>query len=192
MSSQTTLLTAHKGVDLHAATALRVMQERLDGGDALRALYRCELHAFRPDAGGPAIDDVLASGRYYNPNKHHYGCFEGPQLPGWFDPEGPAADAALPAQWPGEVRGSDLETTGDELYDLLLGGRAPDGCSACDVLALNRGQMRPVISGVLWRLVLQADAEAAAELGLRLAVARGRKQGLLINPHMEAWLTAVR
>ena len=34
MSSPTTLLTAHKGVDLHAATAVHVMQERLDGGDS--------------------------------------------------------------------------------------------------------------------------------------------------------------
>ena len=33
--TQTTLLTSHKGVDLHAATAVRVMQRRLEGGDAL-------------------------------------------------------------------------------------------------------------------------------------------------------------
>ena len=33
------------------------------------------------------------------------------------------------------------------------------------------------------------EAGDALEIGHNLAVARGRKQGLLINPHMEAWLS---
>ncbi|PIE75993.1 hypothetical protein CSA17_04515 [bacterium DOLJORAL78_65_58] len=36
MSRQNTLLTSHKGVDLHAASALLVMKDRLEGGDRRR------------------------------------------------------------------------------------------------------------------------------------------------------------
>lgn len=45
-----------------------------------------------------------------------------------------------------------------------------------------------MLSGVLWRLLLQGDPAEAQKIGTGLAVARGREQGLLINPHMEAWL----
>ena len=68
---QTTLLTSHKGVDLHAATAVRVMQRRLEGGDALAALHRCELHTFWNEGDGRRVADLLEVGRFYNPNKHH-------------------------------------------------------------------------------------------------------------------------
>ncbi len=46
MSLQTTLLTSHKGVDLHAASALLVMKDRLEGGNRLVNLLRCEMHTF--------------------------------------------------------------------------------------------------------------------------------------------------
>ncbi|RKZ15458.1 hypothetical protein DRQ50_07480 [bacterium] len=61
-----------------------------------------------------------------------------------------------------------------------------------DVVSWARDGEGPVTSGVLWRLVLSAGADEAAALGETLAVARARKQGMLINPHMEAWLTVVR
>ncbi|TFG86027.1 MAG: hypothetical protein E4H17_04515 [Gemmatimonadales bacterium] len=191
MSRQTTLLTSHKGVDLHAATALRVMRERLDGGEALEGLYRCEMHTFITDESGLTMEQLLAAGRYYNPNKHHFGHFEGPLVPELFAPER-ARFRALPAEWPGRVQDTDLELPAEELYDVLLGGLAPRDCCAVDVAAFSLGQNGPLVSGVLWRLMLHTDPNTAADLGDRLAVTRGRKQGLLINPHMEAWLTAVR
>ena len=192
MSRQTTLLTSHKGVDLHAATALRVMRERLDGGDDLQALFRCEMHAFTTAEHGLSMDGLLAAGRYFNPNKHHFGHFEGPTVPGLFSGWEKLSDKSLPAEWPGSVQDTDLEAPGEGLYDILLGGPPPAGCCAMDFIAFSRGQDGPLVSGVLWRLVLQASTENVLESGERLAVARGRKQGLLINPHMEAWLRAVR
>ena len=191
MSRQTTLLTAHKGVDLHAATAVRVMRERLEGGDRLLALFRCELHTFSDEPSGGGMDRLLDNGRYFNPNKHHYGHFvlDGGGI------VGDAAGGALPPAWPGELRGTDLAALagdGAALYTRLLGGTPPAGATAVDVAAWPREQEGPLVSGVLWRLVLQADRDEAAGLGDSLAVARERKRGLLINPHMEAWSLVVR
>lgn len=190
MSSQTTLLTSHKGVDLHAATAVRVMQERLEGGDKLVALRRCEMHTFRGEPAGISLARLLDTGRYFNPNKHHFGHFELEAAPDWTD-----AGGALAVDWPGELLGTDVESlAGDAggLYEQLLGGPVPDGCTAVDLVAWARDQEGPVTSGVVWRLVLTAGADEAATLGETLAVARARKQGMLINPHMEAWLAVVR
>ncbi|PIE75994.1 hypothetical protein CSA17_04520 [bacterium DOLJORAL78_65_58] len=98
----------------------------------------------------------------------------------------------MPAAWPGELVATDLEgfSGGRALYDRLLGGTPAKGLSAVDVVAFPLGQDGPVLSGVLWRLLLSGDPAEAADIGHGLAVARTRKQGLLINPHMEAWLMA--
>ena len=180
-----TLLTAHKGVDLHAATALQVMRERLDGGSYLVGLFRCRWHTFADPGVTGGVAALLATGRYYNPNKHHYGVFARERTEdAWFL----GTDHVLPGSWPGRVQDSDLETDGG-LFDRLLGGPAGDGQVAVDVATLVRGQDSPVTSGVLWRLVLTAAAEEAVAVATRLAVARRRKEGLLLNPHLEDWLT---
>lgn len=190
MTLQTTLLTSHKGVDLHAASALRVMKDRLEGGDRLVNLLRCELHTYWDAPEGISVARLLDTGRYFNPNKHHYGVFAAGSEEPWFgctDCRG----RVLPAGWPGKLLGTDL--TGPEdaarLYNRLLGGDPPAGCSAVDVISFELGQQPPVLSGVLWRLLVAGDPATAAGTGLNLAVARSRKQGLLINPHMEAWLS---
>lgn len=191
MTLQTTLLTGHKGVDLHAASALRVMQDRLEGGERLANLLRCELHTFWGPAGGGDLARLLDQGRFFNPNKHHYGAFTCP-APGapWFDVVD-CRGRALPAGWPGEPVGTDLGGVPEAggLYHRLLGGLPAAGNTAVDVVSFELGQLGPVLSGVLWRLVITGDAATAREVGLSLAVARGRKQGLLVNPHMEAWFT---
>ena len=195
MGKQTTLLTVHKGVDLHAATAVRVMRDRLEGGDALAALYRCECHTFWNQASGVSVAELLEVGRYFNPNKHHYGHFELADSEEWRA----AADSGsceLPADWPGATVASDVPNPTEALYDQLLGGPVPDDCRAVDICAWPLGQARGRLSGVLWRLVFRApDAtafEQAAALAERLAVTRSGKVGLLVNPHMESWLTAAR
>ena len=196
MSVQTTLLTSHKGVDLHAATALLVMKDRLEGGDRLVNLLRCELHTFWGQPEGITIKRLLDTGSYFNPNKHHYGVFTtgSPDNP-WFDCSD-CRGRALPKGWPGAVAGTDLTTVhlarpdkAGDLYNGLLGGPPAAGLTAVDVVSFELGQSGPVLSGVLWRLVLDGDPVTAATTGMNLAVARSRKQGLLINPHMEAWLS---
>ncbi len=191
---QTTLLTSHKGVDLHAATSLAVMKDRLDGGHLLEGLFRCEMHTFWGEEGGMSLARLLDVGRYFNPNKHHYGHFEmAGSSPSWMD-EPPTGDI-LDAQWPGSPEGTDLELTagdGGDLYDHLLGGAAADGLTAVDVVSYPQGQDGPVLSGVLWRLVIRGDKKESLDVGKKLAVASHRKEGLLVNPHMDCWQAAAR
>ena len=191
---QTTLLTSHKGVDLHAATALLVMKDRLEGGDRLVNLLRCEMHSYWGEPTGLSMERLLDIGRYFNPNKHHYGHFEMESATADWLGEGPAA-TALNTAWPGTARRTDLELATEELgslYHRLLGGEPADGVTAVDVVSFPRGQEGPVLSGVLWRLLISGDPASAREVGTKLAVASGRKEGLLVNPHMEAWSAVAR
>ncbi|MFT5232589.1 MAG: hypothetical protein ACI9UK_002451 [Candidatus Krumholzibacteriia bacterium] len=185
---QTTLVTSHKGVDLHAASALLVMKDRLEGGELLADLLRCEVHSFCGTPDRWDADRLLHTGVYFNPNKHHYGIFTGSALD--LDQEQESASA-----WLEKVAGTDLvdhESDAAALANALLGGGVPAGCCSYDVVSYASGQDGPVQSGVLWRMVIRADEETAQNVGSSLAVARGRKQGLLINPHMESWLAVRR
>ncbi len=188
MTTRTTLLVSHKGVDLHAATAVRVMQRRLEDGEALRGLARCELHTFVDDGERCRVTDLLEIGRYFNPNKHHYGHFEWTAAEaGAFEDPAPGG-AALATAWPGEAVASDLDTPPVRLYERLLGGPVPDGCVAVDLAAMPLGDGELVRTGVLWRLVLDDDGRAPERLAERLAIARSGDQGLLVNPHLDRWL----
>ncbi len=190
--TQTTLLTSHKGVDLHAATAVRVMQRRLEGGDALAALYRCEMHTFWGDGDGRNVTDLLEVGRFFNPNKHHYGHFETDAGgPSWLA-EAAVAGASLVSAWPGRSVASDLDALDDDLAERLLGGPVPADHVAVDIAAFPLGEPGPILTGVLWRLVLADDGRAPERLADRLAVTRSGDQGLLVNPHLHGWLVAVR
>jgi len=190
---QTTLLTSHKGVDLHAATAQLVMKDRLEGGGRLAGLFRCEMHTYWGEPEGWSVERLLDVGRFFNPNKHHFGHFEWAECDtDWL--RGGASTTVLDARWPGRALGTDLTGTAadGDLYDLLLGGRPGAGVTAVDVASFPRGQAGPVLSGVLWRLLITGDRETALDTGSKLAVARHRKEGLLVNPHMEAWQVTAR
>ncbi len=190
--TQTTLLTSHKGVDLHAATAVRVMQRRLEGGEALAALHRCEMHTYWGEGDGRRVADLLEIGRFYNPNKHHYGHFETDAAGAtWLDGAAVAGGQLAPV-WPGRPMASDIDLPGDGLADGLLGGPVPDGHVAVDMAAFPLGEPGPILTGVLWRLILADDGRAPERLADRLAVTRSGEQGLLVNPHLHGWLVAVR
>ena len=188
------MLTSHKGVDLHAASALLVMKERLEGGHRLVNLFRTEMHTFWNDSVPGGMEKLLNTGRYFNPNKHHFGHFkcEDAAGPSWFNGEDCRGRSAG-SQWLGDLSGTDLEgnyLNSSALCEVLLGGAVDREQTAVDIIAFPLGQDGPVLSGVLWRLVISGDSATAAQVGHDLAVARSRKQGLLINPHMEAWLMA--
>ncbi len=192
MIIQVTLMTCHKGVDLHAETAERVVRRRLDGGEALCGLYRAEFHTFWHDEDEPApetVERLLGIGRFFNPNKHHHAHFR--RVAGtaaWSDDA--SRGGPLPADWPGDPVGTDLPGDPAGAYDLLLGGAPRDGAVAADVCAFPLGEAGPVVSGVAWRLVFAPGTEEPADLAARLTEAHGAREGLLVNPHMQGWLTA--
>jgi len=159
------------------------MRDRLEGGSQLSGLFRCQWHSFAADRVAGEVDSLLATGRYFNPNKHHYGVFQlADRTDPWY-----AGGNDLPGAWPGTPVAGDLAVD-EQLYGNLLGGPPGEDQSAVDVASLVREQPGPIVSGVLWRLALEAAPGAAAELAVTLAVARRRKEGLLVNPHLEDWL----
>ncbi len=195
MIIQTTLITGHKGVDLHAETAERVMKRRLEGGEALLSLRRAEFHTFWAPDGAEAPDSVerlLGIGRFYNPNKHHFGHFVWKSEHGtWFAESGGAGPSDLDTAWPGTVVASDLAGIDDVLAGLLCGPTA-DGAACVDVASFPLGEQGPLLSGVLWRLELAPGADDPLVVAESLAVARSAREGLLINPHMQGWKTILR
>jgi len=202
MVEQVTLLTSHKGVDLHAATARRVLCDLPGGGERLLALARAEFHTFWPETEGVAgpgaeqltVDRLLATGRYFNPNKHHYAHF---RLAGSGGPWAGRGDgcrgAALPDGWPGTPVASDCGVADPGLLERLLdAGPPPAGAVCVDVCAFPLDAPGPLLSGVLWRLMIGPGAADMLAVAEALAVTRRARHGLLVNPHMEGWLIAAR
>ncbi len=197
MIIQRTLMTCHKGVDLHAATAERVMRRRLEGGERLVGLARAEFHTFWQTEDAPApetVERLLTVGRFYNPNKHHFAHFV---LSGAGEPWAaiPARGDPLPGGWPGEVAATDLPAGDDDVLDRLLGGAIPadanaGGASVVDVCAFPLGETSAVLSGVLWRLALAPGTAEPAAVAGRLVEAKSAREGLLVNPHMQGWLAS--
>lgn len=186
MDCQVTLMTSHKSVDLHAVSACAVMRERLAGGKRLLALGRAEFHTFWSDGGAEdeaVVARLLATGRCFNPNKHHYGSFRLAAAGGpWPERAGGCRGEPLPLAWPGVPVASDAGRADPGLADRLLGGAAaaPGGAGGAapgagldagpgagpapaggaarpamvDVCAFPLGERGPVLSGVAWRLVV--------------------------------------
>jgi hypothetical protein len=192
MIIQVTLMTCHKGVDLHAETAERVMRRRLAGGEALAGLFRAEFHTFWQDENETAPESVarlLGVGRFFNPNKHHHAHFRRESTDeAWHSAN--SRGGTLPSDWPGELVATDLPVGDGGPYHRLLGGTPAPGTEAVDVCAFPLGESGPLLSGVVWRLVFAPGTPDPAALAARLTEARGAKDGLLVNPHMQGWLIA--
>jgi len=190
MIIQVTLMTCHKGVDLQAETAARVMRGVLPGGESLASLHRAEFHTFwqaRGESASESVERLLGVGRFFNPNKHHFAHFsrEGADTP-WF--AGDARGGSLPADWPGEPVAVDLPGSRDEAYDRLLGGTPGPDVPVVDVCSFPLGETGPLLSGVVWRMSFEPGTPDPRALGARLAEVRGVDEGLLVNPHMQGWL----
>ncbi len=192
MIIQVTLMTCHKGVDLHAETAERVMRNVLPGGAALAGLFRAEFHTFWQARGEPApesVERLLNVGRFFNPNKHHYAHFRRERAAEtWFTAD--VRGGVLPGDWPGEPIATDLPGPLDGPYDRLLGGVTGPDATAVVVCSFPLGETGPLLSGVVWRMVFAPGTPDPEALAARLTEARGAGKGLLVNPHMQGWLSA--
>lgn len=143
MDCQVTLITSHKGVDLHAVSAFSVLRDRLAGGDRLLALGRAEFHTFWSDGGAgdeAVVARLLATGRCFNPNKHHYGSFRLVAAGGpWPERAGGCRGEPLPPAWPGAPLASDTGRADSGLADRLLGGGAAAAAGAASAAGSAAG-----------------------------------------------------
>jgi hypothetical protein len=202
-------LVRGRSVDLVAMTALHALRDTLGLGDEVISLARDEMVVIE------GVDLRSASEwtagfthqqHWFNPNKHRFAAFE--------VSEGALARARSEASaWPHPWVRALIETDRPDLVALQQAGRLADPLAAwlgapagpghfavplavwdreSAVDALPAGSWPdPACSrlrAVLWTLTLKADsATSAAARAEQLAVTRARRQGLLLNPHMEGF-----
>lgn len=192
----TVLLTVTLRItDNEARSALEALQEKMGLKTSVRDLARDELWEIGVEAG--SADEALASVEgivratniFANPNKHSFtldvrreggagGSGGGTDRPGGAGPEracGSAGDAGLSA---------------DEFAILVSDREGAEGQSVA--AAVRRAGFEGVVSvrrWTRWRVRLTGDAvpgdPALTALVERIAVARGRHDGLLSNPHSQ-------
>ena len=196
-------LIRHRTVDLVAGSAALALRDSLGMGERLHALLRHDCLALEGMEGGSPGEWARACAQradWFNPNTHRHAFYE--VAPG-------ALAAAAGGEWPHPWLASMVESDLAELADC---GRSGDlecwlgllpkpgvyrvSLAAWDardgVSPLPRGEWPggggSVLRFQLWTLALEAaDADAAHELALELALTRRRGQGLLIHPHVERW-----
>lgn len=200
----------HRSVDLVAMSALRALRGELGLGDELASLRRDELTVIEgatvSDADG-WVEACTHTQHWFNPNKHRFALFAAEA--------GATAAAAGEGDWPDPWLDGLLASDRPDLRARLQSGDAPSGEAALRAwLALgeggggagapsplsfavwqHEGATGPLPAGpwpdrqrratrlVLWSLGLPAGREA--ELAPRALVARSRREGLLVNPHVE-------
>ncbi len=168
------LLVRLKIPDVTALTAVSALRRRMGYGDVLKELLRADYYALHlpADSQQSALDLArrLAekTNLFVNPNKHAYEL----RIP---------AERAEPAPedgvWPVEVLVTDAE--GAEATDIEQALQERLGYA--DVVAR-------VEQGTLWTMKLAAsDLAAAEQIAEQITVTQARGQGLLVNPHFQAW-----
>ncbi len=197
-------LVRGRGVDLVAMTALHALRETMGLADEVQALHRDDLVSIEGAVSGTAeewADSLTARQHWFNPNKHRYALYEA-AMGAHAAAEG---STAWPEPWLRRRVASDRPELAarppavDALAEWLeLSG--PQGLYAVPLLVYDRETgVRPLagrspqpgvthLRGVLWTLVLAGDdAGAVSRRAEDIALTRHRRQGLLVNPHMEGW-----
>jgi len=164
------LVVWRRGLDPAAETCEAALRDLL--GVEVAAIERAELWRFEVGeaAGRERValqerlrDAACRAGRYVNLNRD--GCE-------WIDGPRPARADAAPGCWAVDVWVRDGDGRDPAAVEWFRAQAAPE------VYDLRRG--------TLWRLYLPtADAAAARELALDIAVTRARRQGLLANPQAQ-------
>lgn len=163
------LLVERRGLDPAAETCWRALTELLEhpvAGVERAQLWRFHLSHLEPDAVAAARRDLEAAaaraGRYVNTNRDRMLWLDGPRpYPAAAPRDGWAVDV-----WVEDGDGADAEA---QAYFRRTTPRLED---------LRRG--------ILWRLWLGVDSrERALALADEITVTRGRRHGLLMNPHAQ-------
>ena len=172
-----------KVIDLVAQTARITLEEKLAFGDTLAGLthywfWSMDAEAASPEAALEEIDRaVRLDSAFTNQNKHVHRL----------EAEGGAArgDLALERDYPAGA------AAGLFAFDCLVRERDP-GRAAGYAERLNARLRGVAVSGMrcgeAWRIVVRAgDERAGRAIVERILVSRSRREGLLLNPHYQAF-----
>ena len=169
------LLVSLKIPDVTALTAVSAIRRRLGFEDVVKELRRSDYYSLDLDVAGADAARELATelaektNLFVNPNKHEYEI----RLPETRQDQPPQQDGL----WRVEVLVTDIE-----------GAEAPEIERALTERLGYGGQVAAVRQGILWTLLLAAaSAVEARSTAESITVTKSRDQGLLVNPHFQAW-----
>lgn len=168
------LLVKLKIPDVTALTAAAALRRRMGYAQVLKELTRADYYTLHLQTDSQqsalALAEELAESTnlFVNPNKHTYELRI---------PEEKTESAPEDSVWPVEVLVTDAE-----------GAAAPDIEQALQERLGYAEQVAGVEQGTLWIMKLAApDLAAARQIAQEITVTRARDEGLLSNPHFQAW-----
>ena len=168
------LLVRLKIPDVTALTAASALRRRMGYGEVLQELTRADYYALHlqedDEQSALALARQLAekTNLFVNPNKHTY-------MLRIAEEKGEAAPED--GLWPVAVLVVDAE-----------GAQAQDIEQALHERLGYAEEVARVEQGILWTMKLAApDLAAAEEIAEQITVTQARGQGLLVNPHFQAW-----
>ena len=169
------LLVSLKIPDVTALTAVSALRRRLGYEDVMKELVRSDYYSLDLNVTGPDAARELAqelaekTNLFVNPNKHSYETCSPEE-----HSNGPAQQDSL---WRVEVLVTDIE-----------GAEAPEIVQALTERLGYGRQVAAVRQGILWTMRLAADsADEARCIAESITVTKSRDEGLLVNPHFQAW-----
>jgi len=169
------LLVSLKIPDVTALTAASSIRRRLGYDEVLKELRRSDYYSLDLNTTDPQAADRLAqelaekTNLFVNPNKHSY------------EVRSPQQHSARPSQQEGLWRVEVLVTDAE-------GAEADDIQQALTQRLGYGGQVAAVRQGILWTLLLAADtSDQAQQIAEQITVTTARDQGMLVNPHFQAW-----
>lgn len=191
--SAAVFVVRHRTVDLIAMSALRALRVELGVGDDLVSLSRDDAYALDGAVADIPATLCLGQAHWFNPNKHRHGWFSAPgSVPAALRDGG-----TWPQEWLSTLQSTDrpdlLDRTGVTWEDWVA---APDGSRPVSLVTWDLE--RPVTAAPwsddvrvaklqLWTLGFASGVSDPVDLARRCAVTTGRREGLLVNPHMEGW-----
>ncbi len=169
------LLVSLKIPDVTALTAASSIRRRLGYDEVLKELRRSDYYSLDLNTTDPQAANGLAqelaekTNLFVNPNKHSY------------EIRSPQDRGGGPSQQEGSWRVEVLVTP-------VEGAQAPDIEQALTQRLGYGEQVAAVRRGILWTLLLAADSsDQAQQIAEEITVTTARDQGVLVNPHFQAW-----
>lgn len=198
-------LVRGRSTDLVAMTAAQALRAHFTRPSELVSLLRDDVYLLEGVEGsdpGLWTDACTSHAHWFNPNKHRFALMEA--AAGGIDAARAATD--WPAPWLTmrlHTDRPDILARGsrrDALEEWL--GLEPDpGITSVSLVAWEHEDVGGVLPAghwprpdarclhlVLWTLVLSSeDIAGCVARAEQLAITRGRRQGLLVHPHMQGW-----